>query len=367
MCKLVMRKFYTLYLETTRNCNLNCKYCSTGSYYKESREDITLDKIVSRILMPAWEIGTRNVIFSGGEFLLRSDHIELLNIANKIGFSISVVSNGILLSEDKIIELKSILGDNLYVSLGLNSFDDKNIETRNVDNNFIVNVINRLHKHGVRINICITIGGFNKESFKDTVDTLHNLHLPFNRIPFVIRNCNASNLMLDKKSLRYCFHPYLTDYYNGHTSFVPYFLNPSDYKAISGDLLLEGDSATNPAVGCWVGFYYAINPEGFVSPCPLFADSVVAGNVLDENLEDILFKSELFTKITNRKHLEGKCGNCKYTSTCGGCRVMAYYKTGNPFAEDPTCFIEDLSDYELGDLEKRTARSFKNYNRMLKF
>ena len=46
---------------------------------------------------------------------------------------------------------------------------------------------------------------------------------------------------------------------------------------------------------------------------------------------------------------------------------MAYYKTGNPFAEDPTCFIGELSEDELADLEKRTARNFKNYNRMLKF
>ncbi len=45
---------------------------------------------------------------------------------------------------------------------------------------------------------------------------------------------------------------------------------------------------------------------------------------------------------------------------------MAYYKTSNPFAEDPTCFIDSLNEEELLDYEKRTARNFKNYNRMIR-
>ena len=290
--------------------------------------------------------------------------VKLLETANKLGFNINIVSNGILLSDSKILELKSILGNNLYVSVGINSFDAENKETREVDHSFIFNVINRLQKYNVRLNICVTIGDFNKESFRNTVETLQKFHLPFNRIPFVVRNCKAYGYMLNREILKEFFHPYLTDCYNGHASFVPYFLNPYDYELITGNALSEDGFATNPSVGCWVGSYYAINPEGYVSPCPLFADSVFAGNVLDDNLEDILFKSELFCKITDRKNLEGKCGKCKYTSTCGGCRVMAYYKTGNPFAEDPTCFIDDLSKEELLEYEKRTAHNFKNYNRM---
>lgn len=45
---------------------------------------------------------------------------------------------------------------------------------------------------------------------------------------------------------------------------------------------------------------------------------------------------------------------------------MAYYKTGNPFAEDQTCFIDSLNEEEILDYEKRTARNFKNYNRMIR-
>ncbi|MGI6411320.1 MAG: hypothetical protein ACOX0V_08810 [Bacteroidales bacterium] len=73
-------------------------------------------------------------------------------------------------------------------------------------------------------------------------------------------------------------------------------------------------------------------------------------------------------KLLIERHLEGKCGNCKYTYTCGGCRVMAYYYTGNVYAEDPTCFLHELSDEEIKRKRRsKLSRSFKNYVRMAKF
>ncbi|NLA24104.1 MAG: SPASM domain-containing protein, partial [Bacteroidales bacterium] len=96
-------------------------------------------------------------------------------------------------------------------------------------------------------------------------------------------------------------------------------------------------------------------------PCPLLGDHLSGGNVLTENLEDILYKSELFTKLTDRNNLKGKCGECKYKFTCGGCRVMAYYLTGDVFAEDPTCFIDELSESELESFEKQTKTNFRKY------
>ena len=91
------------------------------------------------------------------------------------------------------------------------------------------------------------------------------------------------------------------------------------------------------------------------------------GNVYKESLYDILYNSDLFKNIVDRTKLKGKCGTCKYNYTCGGCRVMAYYQSGDVMAEDPTCFIEDLSEEELQELEEKTYKNFKNYNRMTAF
>ena len=359
--------FHTLYFEATRNCNYSCKYCSTGSSSKKITQDVPFEKIVDFILLPAFEIGTRLINFSGGEFLLRNDAIKILDKANQIGFNIAMASNGLLLTNEKLKQIKEVVGDNLIISLGINSFDSDNYFTRATYFKETLKVLSRIEKHQIRANISVTIGDFNKMSFSNTIKQIEKLDLPFNRIPFVPRSCNAHELMFNKESLKKYFHPVLTKYFNGQASYTPYMLPPEVYESVSGQNLTKEQIPLNPSIGCWVGAYYAINPEGEVSPCPMFLDHVSGGNVYKTPLKEILFDSELFQKITDRKNLEGKCGDCKYTHTCGGCRVMSYYHTGNVYAEDPTCFLDELSAEEIEKIENETIKSFKNYVRMAKF
>mgnify|MGYP001288010929 CR=1 FL=1 len=360
--------FNILYLETTRKCNLNCTYCSTGSNgLKDQGEDLPFDTIVNRILKPAYDLGTRFLDFSGGEFLMRPDAFDLLEYANKTGFVLGIASNGCYINDENLIRIKKITGNNILISIGVNSFTSDNFETRDATIDFILGKIKLLEKYSIRTNISITLGQFNKNTFEDTVKKTRELGVPFNRIPFVPRSCNSNEMMLDKESVKNYFHPILRKYFNGQISYTPYFLDPEIYFNISGQRKETHKVPTNPPVGCWVGAYYAINPEGDVSPCPMFLDHVTGGNAVTEDLNKILFESEVFTKIIQRDKLEGKCGNCKYNFTCGGCRVLAFYRTGNVYAEDPICFIDELSEKEIKQMEKETETSFKNYVRMAKF
>lgn len=359
--------FHTLYFEASRNCNLNCKFCSTKSNVKHRFEDVDTDKIIERVFKPAWELGTRMIDFSGGEFLLRKDAFTLLKVANDMGFRISIVTNGVMMNQKMIDKLQDLLGDNLLISLGVNSFDEKNEETRDFDANKTIKLIDLLEKNGVSINLCVTIGKFNADTFADTISHINELKLPYNRTPFSPRNADCSSLMFDKETMRDKIHPSLLKYFRGYVSYVPFFLTEEDYVKHTGQGHNESKVPTSPSVGCWVGSFYGINAEGEVAPCPLLLDHVSGGNVYEEDLKDILFESDVFKKVVDRKQLKGKCGTCKYNYTCGGCRVMAYYQSGDIMAEDPTCFKADLSKDELLEMEKQTYKSFKNYYRMTNF
>lgn len=359
-------KFHTLYFEATRNCNFSCKYCSTGSSKSKECTDADYQAIVDNIFVPAKNLGTKFIDFSGGEFLLRNDSLKLLQTAINMGFSVGIVSNGTTLNNEKLQQLKDIAGEELIISLGINSFDSDNKVTRDNHYTNTIKLIEKISKFGFKINISVTIGEFNKKSFADTIKKISDMSLAFNRIPFSIRNCNVLDLMITTDSMKNYFHPVLRNYFNGQISYVPFFLPPDSYNTITKSNVYNDELPLNPSVGCWVGSYYSINPEGEVSPCPLFGDQISGGNVFKENLKDILFESELFKKILNRKNFKGKCGNCKYTLTCGGCRVMAYFLNGDPYAEDPICFIDKLSNKEIEAIEKETVKSFKNYNRMIK-
>ena len=362
--------FHTLYFEATRNCNFTCENCSSGSHLKDAEwgKELTTAEIIKHILLPAYKLGTRYIAFSGGEFLLRSDAFDLLKEANAIGFRISVVSNGATLNNKVIHKLKDLLGDNLLISLGLNSFDNKeNSNSRCVASDNILNLIRKLESQNININICVTIGQHTAESLHTTLEKIWELGSPHNRIPFAPRHSDAKQLMFDKETMQKKIHPVLRKYYKGYVSFVPFFLSPELYKKYSGQNENNCKVPTNPSVGCWCGSFYSINPEGDVAPCPLLGDHFSGGNVKTEKLEDILYKSELFQKIVDRKNFGGKCGKCKFRFTCGGCRTMTYYHTGNLYGEDPTCFIDNLSEDELKEIEQEIAKNFKNYLRLANF
>ena len=359
--------FHTLYFEATRNCNLRCTYCSTKSNVKPSYKDIPFKLILERIFNPAWELGTRMIDFSGGEFLLRKDAYLLLEEAHKIGFKISVVTNGTTINQRVIDKLQDILHGNLLISLGINSFDENNEDTRDYDYKKTLTLIQLLEKNNITINMCVTVGKFNADTFGQTIKHIDDLKLPYNRIPYSPRNSPCKHLMFDKKTMKEKIHPVLLKYFRGYVSYVPFFLSPEEYKKRTGQTASDSPVPTHPSIGCWVGSFYGINPEGEVAPCPLLLDNITGGNVLKTDLKDILYHSKLFTSVLNRNNLKGKCGSCKFNFTCGGCRVMAYYQTGDVLAEDPNCFIDELTPDELLEMEKETARQFKNYQRMTNF
>jgi radical SAM protein with 4Fe4S-binding SPASM domain len=360
--------FHFLYLEATRSCNFNCPECSSGSQgNRPVEEDMPYEVIVDRILEPALKLGTKFIDFSGGEFLLRKDAFKLLEKAHQMGFGLGISTNGSTLDDDSLKYLEKLLGQNLIISLGINSFDEKNLISRQSSESFFLRTLEKAQKYHFRVNVSVTMGSFNKESFEKTIQKVSDLYLSYNRIPFTPRNSSNREWMFSKEDMKDYLHPVLCHHYKGYVSYVPFFLAPGDYERISNSSLAGFPVPVNPSIGCWVGSFYSIGPDGEVAPCPLLSDHLSGGNVLKENLYDILYKSDLFTRIVKRTEFEGKCGCCKYTITCGGCRTYCYFKTGNVFGSDPTCFIDDLSPAELEELEHKTARNFRNYCRMNHF
>ena len=51
--------------------------------------------------------------------------------------------------------------------------------------------------------------------------------------------------------------------------------------------------------------------------------------------------------------LKGRCGECQYLKICGGnTRVRAYELTGDPWEEDPACYLTNEQIGVTGDFER---------------
>ena len=72
---------FLLVFHITGRCNLNCGYCYASKYSKY--DDLSLE-IIKNILNQAVDLGTKNVIFSGGEPLLHSEIYKILEYSHNL-------------------------------------------------------------------------------------------------------------------------------------------------------------------------------------------------------------------------------------------------------------------------------------------
>jgi radical SAM protein with 4Fe4S-binding SPASM domain len=360
--------FPAIYFEATRLCNLRCPACMTASNQparvRESRRaELSFEEIRERILLPAKRLGTLAVGWSGGEFLLRKDAMDLIALTHELGYQCKICSNCELLTRERLLEIKQASGGNVTIAVGLNSMDPHNEFTRDAAPDRTLEVLELCAELKIDRHVIITMSKDNTETFQDTVDYLVRNRISYNRSPLVARGSGCDlfkQLSFDSADLRDRFHPVLRRYVHGYVSYTPFFLSPELHREVSGGAR-NGTVPQNPPIGCWVGTWLAINAEGDVSVCPVLLDSLKAGNVREQPLDRLVAESKVFNDVLDRGNLKGRCGNCRYQYTCGGCRAMAYYHTGDYMQEDPTCFFDPGDGTAVSEHEEETNRVFKKY------
>jgi radical SAM protein with 4Fe4S-binding SPASM domain len=361
-------RFPAIYFEATRLCNLRCQACMAGSNdvqrVRESRKrELSYDEIRDLVLTPAKSLGVLAVGWSGGEFLLRTDAFDLLRLTVQMGYQCKICSNGELLTRHRLQQVKEATNGNVTIALGLNNIDADNTETRDATPDRTLEVLQLCEELKIDRHVIVTIGKHNTESFEPLVDYMVKRRISYNRSPLVARGSGCDFFRehaFDRDDLEHKFHPALRRHVNGYVSYTPFFLSPELHAEVSGGIR-NGTVPHNPPIGCWVGTWLTLNAEGDVSVCPVLLDELSAGNVRDQPLDQLVNESPLFAKLLDRSQLKGRCSRCRYQYTCGGCRAMAYFHTGDYMEEDPTCFFDPIDRTTKSEYEDETNRFFKKY------
>ena len=360
--------FQAIYFEATRLCNLQCSVCMTGSneaprVRASRKQELSFEEIRDLVLLPAKRLGVIAVGWSGGEFLLRKDAFDLLRLTVDLGYQCKICSNGELLNRERLEAIKEATRGKVTIALGLNSIDTKNAETRDASPDRTIDVLQLCDELKIDRHIIVTIGKHNADTFEETVDYLVKRRISYNRAPLVARGSGGDffrDHAFDQGDLKDKFHPVLRQHVNGYVSYTPFFLSPELHAQVSGGVR-NGTVPHNPPIGCWVGTWLTLNAEGDVSVCPVLLDVLSAGNVREKPLDQLVADSELFEALLDRSRLKGRCSRCRYQYTCGGCRAMAYFHSGDYLEEDPTCFFEPVDRTTVSEHEEETNRRFKKY------
>ncbi|MCX5785610.1 MAG: radical SAM protein [Elusimicrobia bacterium] len=105
----------TVMIAPTYRCQCGCVHCSASEFSTGGTELSTAE--IKRLISGAHSLGAPKIGFTGGEPLLREDLPELVAWAGGLGLSVSLDTNGILLSEGVAASLKKAGISNINVSL----------------------------------------------------------------------------------------------------------------------------------------------------------------------------------------------------------------------------------------------------------
>ncbi len=324
----------------TSRCNLECAHCYISAGPTASTTDeLTTDEC----LRIADEILALNpspmFILSGGEPLLREDLSRIASHASERGATVVVGTNGTLLTDDKIEELKvaGVTGVAVSVeSLDVTYHDRFRRGHGSLDATLAA--VDRLREHGLDFVIQTTLTKGNRDELRALVDwSAEKGAVSFNAY-FLIstgRGATMSELApADNEAL-------LSELVDLHVTYLgrmmvrskcaPQFMRLVHERAPESPLL-------NYGTRCPCGVQYArVTPDGHVTACPYMP--LPAGDLRTQSFGEIWNESELFRGLRSGD-VGGKCGRCEYRSVCGGCRARAYADSGDHLAEDRSCAYE---------------------------
>ena len=157
------------------NCNLTCEHCSVMLLKNRGKNYLSAKEIVS-LIRRANRLGLVNITFTGGEPLLEYDKLKkILTSIDTTRYLIHIQTNAILLTEERIAELKSLGVDKFILSF------DPYHETEDWDDMLIsrAKLVRIIKKNGLKT-IAVAVAASNviySEPFLRMIDITRNLNI----------------------------------------------------------------------------------------------------------------------------------------------------------------------------------------------
>lgn len=108
-----------LWWECTKRCNLRCKHCFANAGEGNYQDELTTAEIKDELRKIAETYKAENISFSvsGGEPLMREDLFEVMEYAKELGYKWGLATNGTLIDENAIEQMKKSGLSGITISL----------------------------------------------------------------------------------------------------------------------------------------------------------------------------------------------------------------------------------------------------------
>ncbi|MDP8255793.1 MAG: 12,18-didecarboxysiroheme deacetylase [Candidatus Alcyoniella australis] len=342
----------------TRRCNLNCVHCYSRSADTNYGGELTTTEGRAMIDDLA-AFGAPVLLFSGGEPLMRPDVFELAEYAVSKGMRAVLSTNGTLIDEPTAKRLKNI--GLSYVGISLDGMEEVNDKFRGKKGAFASAMagIENSSNAGLKVGLRFTINRKNADQISLIFDLVEKREIPrvcFYHLVYSGRGSDlvkedldhaqtrtAVDLIMDRTAALHKSGR-LTEVLtvDNHADGVHLYNrlrreNPERAKKVLELLQYNEGNSTGRGIGC-------VSWNGSVHPDQFWRNHVL-GNVRKRPFSEIWTDSEnefLMKLKDKRPHLTGRCKNCRWINVCGGnFRARAEAVTGDPWADDPACYLTD--------------------------
>lgn len=352
-----------------RRCNLCCKHCYSISADTDFPGELSTQQVCDT-LDDLRQYKVPALILSGGEPLLRPDIYDISTRAKELGFYIGLSTNGTLIDESNIQKLAQTGFD--YLGISIDGIGKTHDEFRQMEGAFdkSMHAIKLCQERGIKVGLRFTLTQDNETQLPKILELVdqHNIdkfylsHLNYagrgnkNRGDDVVHQMTkrAMDFIFDEAWKRLGTDREIEFVTGNNDADGVYFLQwvernkPELQDFVHQRLTQWGGNSTGKNVA-------NIDNLGEVHP-DTFWWNYKLGNVKDKKFSEIWadLSDPLMAGLKQTpRPLKGRCGLCQYKTICGGnTRVRAYQLTGDPWQEDPACY---LTDKELG-IENKAER-----------
>jgi heme d1 biosynthesis radical SAM protein NirJ len=341
-----------------RRCNLTCKHCYSISADIDFKGELSTDEVFT-VMDDLKSFGVPVLILSGGEPLLRPDIFDISRRAKAMGFYVGLSSNGTLIDATNIDAIADVGYD--YVGISIDGTKNTHDLFRRKEGAFDASMqgIRMCRDRGIKVGLRFTMTEDNAVELPDMLQLMEDEGVNkfyLSHLNYAGRgNRNRdSDVQLDitRSAMDLLFETAL-----GHAQ------RNNDMEFVTGNNDADGVYLLQ-----WVKQHYPEKAEHVGAKLRQWGGNSSGVNIANiDNLGEVHpdtfwwhydlgnVRQRPFSEIwrdtsdpimkglkASPRQIKGRCGECRYFDICGGnTRVRAMQLTGDPWAEDPACYLTD--------------------------
>ncbi|HYQ73249.1 MAG TPA: heme d1 biosynthesis radical SAM protein NirJ [Gammaproteobacteria bacterium] len=351
-----------------RRCNLTCKHCYSISADIDFKGELDTREVFA-VMDDLKAFGVPVLILSGGEPLLRPDIFEISRRAGELGFYVGLSTNGTLIDANNIDAIAAVGYD--YVGISIDGVRETHDRFRRKPGAYDASMagIRLCRERDIKVGLRFTMTEDNAAELPDMlrlmqdedVNKFYLSHLNYAGRGNRNRDSDVQ-LAITRQAMDLLFATALEharqddglEFVTGNNDADGAYLiqwvrrhYPDKEGCITAKLEQWGGNSSGVNIA-------NIDNLGEVHP-DTFWWHYSLGNVRQRPFSEIWQDTSdpIMAGLKARpREIKGRCGSCRYFNVCGGnTRVRALQLTGDPWAEDPACY---LTDEEIRPINRHT-------------